>query len=237
MKLREYLEISNLNPELFDSLIDYKIEVISIYEDKDPDELYDEDIKSLLPKYDRIIRELQNYHKPVKLINVEGNNLHLKPFTQLSLGEWIDLDYYLTNNMLVEALVVFYRKKESNGFDEDKWEKYGSFIENRKIFFLDIPYKSIIGVLKDFKEWREHFILSNRDLFNVEQEEEDLSSLSKEQIAEIRQIEKLEENKRKFAWEKLVMDLCNGDITKFNDVLNLPLIMVFNILSMQKITG
>jgi len=42
---------------------------------------------------------------------------------------------------------------------------------------------------------------------------------------------------KKWGWESLLFDLCDGDITKMDDVGNQSLIFVFNMLSMRKDMG
>jgi hypothetical protein len=46
--------------------------------------------------------------------------------------------------------------------------------------------------------------------------------------------QKREKEKQKFAWESTIMDLCNDDLSKFNDILNMSVVLVFNILGMKK---
>jgi hypothetical protein len=43
-----------------------------------------------------------------------------------------------------------------------------------------------------------------------------------------------EKKQQKWAWETLIWHLCNEDLTKFNAVCDLPLILVFNFLGMKK---
>lgn len=234
MKLNQWLEINDLKVNNFDSFIDYQVEVISIYDNTDPDELYDLSVKEITSKYNIINKELNKLHKPKPIININGYNLYKKPFNKLTLGQWIDLDYFLSNNQIIESLIILYNQKIEDNINEDKWEEYGSFIEKRKPLFLDLPYTDVIGVVNEFIEWRDNFITINHEHFNVEQEEEDLSELTQSQIAEIKKIEMQEKKKVKFVWESFIMRLCNDDITKFNEVTNLPLILVFNIISMQK---
>ena len=45
----------------------------------------------------------------------------------------------------------------------------------------------------------------------------------------------LKKSELKWGWERLVYSLCNEDLTKFNEVINLPLIMTFNMLAMKKV--
>jgi hypothetical protein len=53
---------------------------------------------------------------------------------------------------------------------------------------------------------------------------------------DIEEQKELEEEKKsqKWAWEQLIWNLCNEDLTKFNAVCDLPLILVFNFLGMRK---
>ena len=46
--------------------------------------------------------------------------------------------------------------------------------------------------------------------------------------------QKKEQEKQKFAWESTIMALCNDDLSKFNSILEMPVVLVFNILGMKK---
>jgi hypothetical protein len=65
-------------------------------------------------------------------------------------------------------------------------------------------------------------VIENEEMFD----EEELVELKKE-------IED-EKSKAKFSWDSIIYNLSSGDITKMDAITNLPLIYVFNTLSMKK---
>jgi hypothetical protein len=79
-------------------------------------------------------------------------------------------------------------------------------------------------------------------LFNTDDETDDetLDPKDFDSIAEYKDELKAQEQSkkaRKWGWESLIYDLCDGDFTKIKAVGELPLILVFNMLAMRKELG
>jgi hypothetical protein len=79
-------------------------------------------------------------------------------------------------------------------------------------------------------------------LFNTDDEPDDekLDPKDFDSIAEYKdELNAQEQSKkaRKWGWESLIYDLCEGDFTKIKAVGELPLILVFNMLAMRKELG
>jgi hypothetical protein len=79
-------------------------------------------------------------------------------------------------------------------------------------------------------------------LFNSDDEPDDekLDPKDFDSIAEYKDELKAQEQSkkaRKWGWESLIYDLCEGDFTKIKAVGELPLILVFNMLAMRKELG
>lgn len=235
MKLSQYIEIQQTDSNLFDSFIDYQVEVVSIATNEDPETLYQQSAVSIIDMYTDILKSLNGLKEGCKIINIDGINFNKKPFHKLTLGEYIDLEYYLVNKKYLELIATIYRVVIEDSTKGEVWEEHGSYIDIRANMFLEVDCNLVLGVVAEYNDWRDNFILKNKEFFQVDQEEEDLSLLSKADLEEIKKAERAEANKKQFAWERLIMDLCNDDITKFNDVTRLPVILVFNILSMKKI--
>jgi hypothetical protein len=83
-------------------------------------------------------------------------------------------------------------------------------------------------------KYREDFLKKYENLFSGDLDE-DLSDEERRELdpEEVKEIEK-EQAQAKWSWEQTIYGLTNGDITKSDKVGNLPLIYVFNILSMKK---
>ena len=90
------------------------------------------------------------------------------------------------------------------------------------------------GILHEFIKYRDTFLKNYENLFSGELDEE-LSDEERRELhpEEIKEIEK-EKRQAKWSWEQTIYGLTKGDITKSEKVGALPLIYVFNILSMKK---
>ena len=86
-----------------------------------------------------------------------------------------------------------------------------------------------------FVEFRDNFLKVYENLFNppIESEELDENELDQEDI----KAEEEEKKLSKFSWERLIFDLSGGDLTKVDQLTDLPIILVFNMLSMKQTYG
>jgi hypothetical protein len=234
MKLRQYFEIQELNNKSNLSKVERYVELVSILTEKDPDELKELPLNILQGMVEGI--NLKINKGAVEKVTVRNKDLYLIPFNNLTLGEWIDLDYYLKNNLDLKIIEVLYRQKNDNPWDKVEYESYGSFSKERSEFLLELKAEDVLGVKQMYIQWRENVLTQYQGLFQTFDKVEDYSDLDIKAQREIEQALKEEEQMKQFAWERLVMLLCDNDITKFNQVLELPVIQVFNIMAMKKIT-
>jgi hypothetical protein len=92
-------------------------------------------------------------------------------------------------------------------------------------------------------KYREDFMNKYENLFNETDDEDDEEQLDVKDFDSIEDykasLEQKEQGKRskKWGWEALLFDLCEGDLTKIEEIGKLPLIFVFNMLSMRKEMG
>jgi hypothetical protein len=63
------------------------------------------------------------------------------------------------------------------------------------------------------------------------EDDEDTTELTPEEKKEVEN----EKKKSKYAWESLIYNLANEDLTKVDEITNLPLTFVFNMLSMKHV--
>ena len=178
-------------------------------------------------------------------LNINDDTYYLKPFKQLTLAEFIDLEYFVTNdyiNYISHIASVFYKQ-----IDKDKWKNvefepyiYSPF--ERFELFDDLKITDIYGIVPDYLKYRNEFLNKYENLFNSEDEDD-------EETININDFDTAEEYKdalkqnefnkksKKWGWESLLFELTDGDITKTEEVGNLSLIFVFNMLSMRKDMG
>jgi hypothetical protein len=225
--VEQFLEIRSLSSE--DGMFNYQIDVLSALTDSDISEFEELDID-----------ELGELTKQIKWVQSDPsrrykNNLDkyvLKPFSKLTLGEFIDLEHYFSNNYLdhfCHILALLYRRTSKNVYGDDIIEPYNYSPRDRLDWFLDYPITQVYGLIPEYLKFRENFTNTYTNLLvDVVTDDEVL-----EDVEEIKE-QKREQEKQKFAWESTIMSLCNDDLSKFNDVLNTSVVLVFNILGMRK---
>ena len=210
-------------------MFNYQIDVLSALTDSDISEFEELDID-----------ELGELTKQIKWVQSDPsrrykNNLDkyvLKPFSKLTLGEFIDLEHYFSNNYLdhfCHILALLYRRTSKNIYGDDIIEPYEYSPRDRLDWFLDYPITDVYGLIPEYLKYRENFTNTYTNLLvDVVTDDEVL-----EDIEEIKE-QKREQEKQKFAWESTIMALCNDDLSKFNSILDMSVVLVFNILGMKK---
>lgn len=239
--LSQLKEIFDLKSDSFETVSDFNIELVSIFFDLDP---YDVEMMSgseLKTKYKQVQDWfLSHAFKSKNSIVVNGITYSKKPFTSLTLGEFIDAEYYLFYDK-AKLVPLFYRiKKQVEDNQADEWEEYDSFIDKRFGLFMDVEAEDVYGIIDEYIKFRNQIIESNGDSFYQTLEDDDeevLKSLNAKERKEYLEAKRKEEQQQQFAWESMIMGLCGNDITKFKEVLSLPVIMVYNVLNMLKLKG
>jgi hypothetical protein len=227
ISVEQFLEIRNLSSE--DGMFNYQIDVLSALTDSDISDFEELDID-----------ELSELTSQIKWINSEPSKRYknkldkyvLKPFTKISLGEFIDLEHYFSNNYLdhfCHILALLYRRTSKNIYGDDIIEPYNYSPSDRLDWYLDYKITDVYGLIPEYIKFRENFTNTYTNLLvDVVPDDEVL-----EDADEIKE-QKREQEKQKFAWESTIMALCNDDLSKFNSILDMSVVLVFNILGMKK---
>jgi len=210
-------------------MFNYQIDVLSALTDSDISEFEELDIDELSELTSQI-KWLQS--DPSRRYKNKLDKYVLKPFSKLTLGEFIDLEYYFSNNYLdnfCHILALLYRRTSKNVYGDDIIEPYEYSPKDRLDWYLDYPITDVYGIIPEYLKYRENFTNTYTNLLvDVVSDDEVL-----EDADEIKE-QKREQEKQKFAWESTIMALCNDDLSKFNDILNMSVVLVFNILGMKK---
>jgi hypothetical protein len=225
--VEQFLEIRRLSSE--DGMFNYQIDVLSALTDSNISQFEDLDIDEL-GELTKQIKWIQS--EPSRRYKNKLDKYVLKPFTKLSLGEFIDLEHYFSNNYLehfCHILALLYRRTSKNVYGDDIIEPYEYSPRDRLDWYLDYPITDVYGLIPEYIKYRENFTNTYTNLLtDVVTDDEVL-----EDADEIKE-QKREQEKQKFAWESTIMALCNDDLSKFNDILKMPVVLVFNILGMKK---
>jgi hypothetical protein len=229
VSLEQFIELRQLKGE--DGVFNHNIDILCVLTDSLPEDFDDLDIAEVA----EIFKDLQwLYTEPSKLYADRIGKFYLKPMTDLTLGEFIDLEYYFTNDYLQylpNICALLYRIPE---LVEDnvvaQWESTKFKTSSRVHYFLDQPITKVYGVLTEYIKFRDTFITSHKNLM-TEQVAEDLNDITDPD--EKKEAER-EKSSQKWGWEQLIWSMCNGDITKYDQVINMKLVLVFNFLAMRK---
>ena len=209
-----------------------EIEILAIVADVSSEDLEDLDIEEVTA----MINEIKFVNsEPSKQYKHQVNDYHFKPLDKLTIGEYIDLEFYFSkdyNQHIAHIASIFYRQKSLNEWGVTVFEPYNFSPRQRFELFEDYCINDIYGIVPEFIAFRENFMETYGNLFHDDQdsdEEEDKPTTTQES-----KDLQLKKSELKWGWERLVYSLCNEDLTKFNEVINLPLIMTFNMLAMKK---
>jgi hypothetical protein len=227
LQFKEIRELYTI-PEVFTR----EIEILAVLADVSSDELEDLDIEEV----SALISEIKFVNsEPSKQYKHQVDDYHFKPLDKLTIGEYIDLEFYFSkdyNQHIGHIASIFYRQKSTNEWGVTIYEPYDFSPRVRYEFFEEYCINDIYGIVPEFIAFRENFMETYGNLFHDESDSEDEEE--KPTTSQESKDLQLKKSELKWGWERLVYSLCNEDLTKFKEVINLPLIMTFNMLAMKK---
>ena len=244
VKLYQFKELRALKDT--SGFFNVQLETLAILADVSTNELEDlelEEVGALFKSVKWVLNEPKKGVSNALLINED--TYYLLPFKKLTLDEFIDLEYFLQNDYLVHIshiVSVFWRRVEVDKWENVHFEPYIFSPFDRHELFDDVEITKVYGIIPEYLKYRENFMQKYEALFNSDDVEEDEKLDPKEfdSIEEYKDELKAQEQSKKakkWGWENLIYDLCEGDFTKIKAVGELPLILVFNMLAMRKEMG
>lgn len=251
----KYIELYNLSQEDFDSLASFYVQILSILTDEDPI-IFEEmnfDYFEILKNQIKFLERLPTNH-PVQSINIEGTELELISFYLITLGEFIDMEAYLSDkigNLLAMLAIVYRRFSNKNDiFTPPVVENYGSFVKHRQHLFNNQSMEDVYGIIDKYIAFRKEIFDSYLNLFNVDEpeteeeaeqnrlaliaEEEDEINLTITERHELEKAKEREKNINKWGFAAMALRLADNDLTKLPAILEMPLILTLNTLAMRK---
>lgn len=228
----QFIELASLEQKDFESVFEMQIETLSILLDEDPEELYDLELEEL----NTILSGLKWLRsEPRVKINKKIDKYTFKPFDKITLGEFIDADYFTVQDKIVNIPIItaiFYRQTKEDEWENRLFEPYQYDIYKRSEVFKEIPITAVFGLVSEYLKFRDNFMKQYENLFAPTfEDDEDTTELTPEEKKEVEN----EKKKSKYAWESLIYNLANEDLTKVDEITNLPLTFVFNMLSMKHV--
>lgn len=228
IRVEQFVELSALNEEDFGSLFLYNIEALAIVTDTDSEEYDDltpEELTELTSKLSWIRKE------PPKKFSKEINGMTFKPLINLTLGEFIDLEHYFSQNYIEHLTTIcgiLYRRTKFTEWGEIEYEPYSYDPNHRINIFTEIPITDVYGIIKEYLDFRGEVMDKYANLFAPEIDEtEELTD------PEDRREEEKEKKLQKWSWEMVIYELAGNDLTKVDQVTDLPLILALNFMSMR----
>ena len=199
-----------------------------IYEDMSVDEIY-----SLINENSWINTTPTDKNKE----NID--TFRFRPFRHIKFGEWIDLDKMVKTNNLLNTVSILYRQHKFDEWNNLIWEPYIYSTEDRMESFEDASIEDVYGAYLKFLKYREKVLNAYAPVFEQEESdyvptEEDKEILSDAEIEQVKRDVKLEQEKQQFSWQHFIYKLCDGDLTKTEVILDLPVIYVFNTFLMKQ---
>ena len=207
-----FIELFSLHAEEL-SPTEYWLEVVSILLEMDVEELEDLDPSefSALKKQVSFIAS-----EPPKEILDHINGRNLIPFHKLTLGNIVDLNSFVTKDIPIHAIgkvnAILY------GAKSDDFELMQNVV-------LAQPIAPMYTLLNNFLEYRAKLLENYSELFDEPDDDEEGEDSEQEDNGKVFS---------KWAWQKMIYDLAGGDIVTAKKVTELPHIMCFNWLLMQK---
>ena len=163
-----------------------------------------------------------------------------KPLTKLTLSEWIDLEKYILDGKYENIISLLYRKNKLDEWGNVTYEPYLYSCNERSSLFLDYPTTYLYGAIEAAIKYRDDVLTSFRELFDSMEEEEfeateeEKMFMSEAEIIELKKQIKKDNEKKYYAWQKLLDDVSGGNWSTIPSILELPVIFVFNMLMMKR---
>ena len=244
VKLYQFKELRALKDA--GGFFNIQLETLAILADVSTDEIEELTLEEIAELFKSVKWVLNEPKKGLfNELSIDGETYHLQPFKKLTLDEFIDLEYFLQNDYLVHIshiVSVFWRRTRLDEWENVHFEPYIFSPFERHEQFDEVEITKVYGILNEYLKFRENFMQKYAALFNSDDEPDDekLDPKDFDSIEEYKDELKAQEQSkkaRKWGWESLIYDLCEGDFTKIKAVGELPLILVFNMLAMRKEMG
>ena len=223
--VNQFIELSELRESEFGSLFLYNIEILAILLDTDTDELDELEPVKLM----ELISQLNwMRHEPSKKAKQKIGSYTLKDLNKISLGEFIDLEHYFALDFKVNVTTIcaiLYRSTNTDMWGNVITEPYIFDINERSKEFHDYDIAEIYGIIPEYLAFRESIRNAYPNFFAPDIKEDE-SEMDEEDL-------EAEKNDTRWGWERIIFSLANEDITKVDQVTDLPLIFVLNMLSMK----
>jgi len=230
----EYIELKEIENDDDLSFFGKNLEKICLLTDSDEwDEKPANQIFKVIKENDWLVSKIPgNYKKEI-------DDFKLIPFHKLTLAEWIDIEGYIIKDKILNVIALIYKQHKVDEWGNIEFEPYKYKTDDRLSKFENCYITDVYGAIEDVVKFRENVLSNYSELFvnldeDFEATEEDKEFLSEKEIEEIKQDIKKQNERKEFAWQKLLDDISGGDWTRIEKLLEMPVLFVFNMLLMKE---
>lgn len=230
LRVSQYQELhqEDSNGGLFLKMIHY----VSIVNDLDPLEIEEwEDVK-LLKAFKKVRNVLDFKANHTKSIIIEDVKLSLIDFSKLKLGQFIDLETHINNDHIInlhKIIALLYLEHKQGGMYEDTIEPIANVnVDYRGQIIQEMPIDNLIGAVKSYLQFRQNFFQSYKHIFVDPLDKIDEKDMTEEELKELEKAKEEEELNKANQWFNLLNIITQNDLTKFDQILDTNLFLVFN---------
>lgn len=246
LTVNQFIEINTFDKK---NEMDFIINRLAVILDKPNDEIENLDYQD----YIKIEKELEWSVQPPKSqpqskLSIQGIDFHLIPdFNQMTLGEFIDLEYYFQDGYiknLTTILAILYRPliREETILGPTIIEEYNVDPKYRAHIFEEISIDLVYGIIPKYLKWRTKLLADYHGLFNQNSDDdqdeiEDIKSnnkLSGVEKAEMLKAIDEERKQKKWSWTLFLYILADYDALKIEQASKLPILAAMNIYAMRQ---
>ena len=226
--LLQWNEIKSIKTSDFDSITEYYIELLDIFNV----DAWDFPASLL----GQAIKQLSFIHSvPSGVCPLSIGEFRIMPLSEVTWGDFLTLEHYAGLGDEGTGLLasMFVRKTLTDQWGVTIWEQ-GYNEQERADYLLDFPITDVFSIVKRWVDYKKGITDSYHALFAPEIPDPDpVDDLDPIDAKE----EEMEKIAKKWGYERLTYSLCDNDLSKLDDILNKKLILVLNFLSMKMETS
>lgn len=236
ISIRNYMDINGTS---FDTTIQKMVQYISIDTNLDPHIIMKKSSDYLSDAYKKSLwlNEPFKLEDTKDIIDLDGLELYIFDFNKITFGQFIDLEYLIENyyDNIHRIIATIYLVSTKEKFKERTFEDYSTInVEERAIYILDNIYvNDVYFNLEKYLNFRKSFFDHFSNIFNTN-DDINVDELNEEELKIYKEELKAAETNKQNVWSEIIEICSNGDLTKYDEVLNTNLFLVFSKLTKAK---
>jgi len=233
-----YLELQELEADLDLCGIEKVCEQLAVLLDTDSSDPLISDLTS-----DEIFAVMADLRwmtrQPIGQLLPKHRSYELKPFNELTTGEFIDIEHFAQGGWETAPIVaaILYKQTRYDGWGNTEYEPHIYDLTKRSEEFHNMSVTAILGMYNEWGKWKADFMEKYDPLFDdTSQEPADFEpeELTSQERSEAKKAEAYEAAQKQWSWENIIWGLSGGDISRFDAIFSTNIVLLFNVLAMKK---